>query len=229
MLRERANVPFDKFHFKKQDEKGIKASIQDKFSFIYKTNFWAGNASVSGNGSDKTQTEEIRRELVNIINEFNIKTILDAPCGDFNWMNTIDLNLDKYIGADIVPDIISRNKELYGNGFRRFKVLDITSSALPDVDLLFCRDCLVHLSFSDIKKTFLNIKKSSIKYILTTTFPGCEENEDITTGDWRIINLEKHPFNLPKPIKLINERCTEGNGTYSDKSLGLWNTDCLKY
>ena len=63
--------------------------------------------------------------------------------------------------------------------------------------------------------------------MLTTTFPDCDENIDIVTGDWRIINLERAPFNFPKPIKMINEKCTEGNGTYSDKSLGLWPIDQL--
>jgi hypothetical protein len=51
---------------------------------------------------------------------------------------------------------------------------------------------------------------------------GPDQNLDITTGDWRIINLEKAPFNLPEPIKIINEKCTEANGSYADKSLGLW-------
>ena len=68
----------------------------------------------------------------------------------------------------------------------------------------------------------MNIKRSRILYLLTTTFPDCEENEDITTGDWRLLNLERPPFNLPPPIQLINEGCSESNGKYSDKSLGLW-------
>jgi hypothetical protein len=57
---------------------------------------------------------------------------------------------------------------------------------------------------------------------MTTTFPECDENKNITTGDWRIINLELSPFNFPKPLYLLNENCTEGEGTYKDKSLGLW-------
>ena len=68
----------------------------------------------------------------------------------------------------------------------------------------------------------VNIKKSGITYLLTTTFTQCHENVDIVTGDWRIINLEKPPFNFPPPVRIINEKCTEGNGTYADKCLGLW-------
>ncbi len=45
---------------------------------------------------------------------------------------------------------------------------------------------------------------------------------DIGKGLWRTLNLEIHPFHFPKPITVINEHCTEGNGEYSDKSLELW-------
>jgi hypothetical protein len=57
---------------------------------------------------------------------------------------------------------------------------------------------------------------------LTTTFPGCASNEDIVTGDWRPLNLQLAPFNLPAPDLLINEQCTEGGNLFADKSLGLW-------
>ena len=76
--------------------------------------------------------------------------------------------------------------------------------------------------YSDISSAIKNIKQSKITYLLTTTFPNCELNEDITTGDWRLLNLEKQPFNFPPPLRLINEQCSEGGGLYKDKSLGLW-------
>jgi hypothetical protein len=47
-------------------------------------------------------------------------------------------------------------------------------------------------------------------------------NADIQTGGWRPINLQLPPYNLPKPIKLIDERCPLED--YRDKSLGLWKT-----
>ena len=30
------------------------------------------------------------------------------------------------------------------------------------------------------------------------------------------------PFNFPPPLRLVNENCTEGDGAYGDKCLGLW-------
>ena len=61
-----------------------------------------------------------------------------------------------------------------------------------------------------------------VDYLLTTTFPSCDQNEDIVTGDWRLLNLQRPPFNFPPPLRLMNERCTESRGAFGDKSLGLW-------
>ena len=47
-------------------------------------------------------------------------------------------------------------------------------------------------------------------------------NIDIVTGDWRPLNLERPPFGFPPAHELINEQCSEGNGAFRDKSLGLW-------
>lgn len=42
------------------------------------------------------------------------------------------------------------------------------------------------------------------------------------TGDWRPLNLERPPFNFPPPAELLAEGCTEAEGRFLDKSLGLW-------
>jgi len=56
--------------------------LQDKFSRIYSENIFGGTESRSGGGSDMVQTEEVRRLLPGLIQEFHIQTFLDAPCGD---------------------------------------------------------------------------------------------------------------------------------------------------
>jgi hypothetical protein len=218
----RYHVPFDYQFFKKLADKGISYSRQDTFKQIYQTNLWNGVGSVSGNGSNLIQTMEIARHLPILIKEYKIKTILDIPCGDFNWMSRIDLDINEYIGADIVEDIIIKNLQTYDHKKYRFLNLDLTRDDLPKVDLIFCRDCLVHFSYEDIYLAFKNIKKCGCKYILTTTFTGFPSNHDIVTGDWRPLNLELSPFNLPEPIEVLNEKCTEGDGEFADKSLGLW-------
>jgi hypothetical protein len=63
--------------------------------------------------------------------------------------------------------------------------------------------------------------------LLTTTFPEHDQNSDIVDGDWRLLNLQRAPFLFPGPLRLINERCTEADGAYDDKSLGLWRIDSI--
>ncbi|MEO8451290.1 MAG: hypothetical protein ABI647_15960 [Gemmatimonadota bacterium] len=87
---------------------------------------------------------------------------------------------------------------------------------------MLCRDCLVHLSFADVGRALANIRSARITYLLTTTFPEEALNVDIATGDWRPLNLEREPFSFPPPLALLPEGCTEGDGRFQDKSLGLW-------
>ena len=178
--------------------------------------------SVSGPGSSLVQTSEIRRRLPVLFASLDIDSMLDAPCGDLNWMRHVDLRLEKYVGIDIVPSIIEQNRRQFENRNRKFYVSDMTNDFLPRCTLVFCRDCLVHFSFEEIWATLRNFYNSGAEYLLTTTFPNRQSNYDIQTGDWRPLNFQLEPFNFPAPLRLINEHCTEGNGKFSDKSLGLW-------
>ncbi len=178
--------------------------------------------SISGPGSSLKSTTEIRRSLPLLFACLEINSMLDARCGDFNWLRHVDLKLEKYIGVDIVPSIIEQNRIRFENRNRKFFAADITVDFLPKTDLILCRDFLVHLSFAEIFSALHNFYQSGAKYLLTTTFPKSPGNSDIKTGDWRTLNLQLPPFNFPSPVKLLNERCTEGCGKFADKSLGLW-------
>jgi hypothetical protein len=191
------------------------------FTRIYQGNLWGGRESVSGPGSDLVQTEQIRLALPGFLARRGVGRMLDIPCGDFNWMQHVDLDGVAYIGADVVSELVERNRRFEAPG-RSFAHLDLTKDPLPAVDLVFCRDCLVHLSFADIQAALENVAASDASYLLTTTFLDHEENRDISTGDWRPLNLCKPPFNLPAPLEVLSEACSQHNGRYRDKSLGLW-------
>jgi hypothetical protein len=197
-------------------------NIEDIFTDIYRNNGFIGKDSVSGPGSDVRQTGTIARELSGLFGAFNISTMLDIPCGDFHWMRNVDLKKTDYTGADIVEELIQGNRVKYGRDGVRFQHLNLITDNLPKVDLVFCRDCLVHFSFADIALALVNICNSGSKYLLTTTFVGRKKNRDIRTGSWRPINLERFPFEFPTPLKVIPEGCTEDGGAYEDKSMGLW-------
>lgn len=197
------------------------APIRSVFTKLYYEPV-ADRDSLSGSGSDLIQTAAIARELPRVIGELGIETMLDAPCGDFYWMRHVKLNLTKYVGVDVIRELVMRNAERFGGNGKLFMCLDVTTDKLPQVDLIFSRDMTVHLSTNDAIAALKNFKRSKSEYLLTTTFPATEVNEDILTGEWRPLNLQRAPFNFPEPLRLNNERCTEDGGKYPDKSLGLW-------
>lgn len=195
---------------------------KELFTKYYINNTWSGKESLSGPGSDLEQTKYLIPELQILLSDFKIKSILDVPCGDFNWMKRIDLKGIKYTGGDIVEKMIERNNRRYQKENVSFKIIDIINDKLPKVDLIIVRDCFVHLPYEDIFSALDNIKNSNSKYLLTTHFtwnaPG--NNKDIPVGAWRRINLQKEPFNFSYPKQMI----IEGNiqSLDRDKTLSLW-------
>lgn len=221
MSERRGSVPFDPEHFGRRAEAGERLDRTATFREILRTNHWAG-ASVSGEGSSDDQTRALRAALPPLLASLGVRTLLDVPCGDGDWIATMPLPGADYIGGDLLPELVERNKARHAAPGRRYLTIDLLTTPLPSADLLLCRDCLVHLSFADAALALGNIRRSPVTWLLTTTFPDERENRDITTGDWRPLNLERPPFGFPPPAGLLVEECTEGNGLFRDKSLGLW-------
>ncbi|MBF4990618.1 glycosyltransferase [Methylophilus sp. QUAN] len=198
--------------------------LKEKFSEIYDKNIFGGRESRSGEGSDLVQTKVIREQLPKIIEMLSVKTFLDAPCGDWYWMKETELRVQQYIGVDIVEPMINKHMSEFGGATRTFKCLNLAEDTLPKADLIFSRDCLVHLKFDDALKILRNFKQSGAKYLLTTTFTDRSYNNDLIGQDsfWRALNMQLAPFYFPEPILTINEGCTEEAGQFQDKSLGLW-------
>lgn len=166
-------------------------------------------------------TETIRTEIPALMQRLELRSLLDIPCGDHNWMSSV---LDKnkwiqYIGGDIAPELIQKNRERFPG--RNFGVVDLVSDQLPGADLILVRDGLVHLPHEFVIKAIQNIKASGSRYLLATTFPG-RPNKDIQVGQWHPMDLSDKIFGLGQPTELINENCKEGDGQFKDKSLGLW-------
>jgi hypothetical protein len=197
------------------------------FTLFYQTNYWGGSESASGPGSDMGETQVIRTMLPELVKKYSWKRFVDIPCGDWNWMRTVDLGVEHYFGGDIVPDIVESNTKKYGNDQRTFQVVNLMETPLPSGDVLFCRDCLVHLSYEHIGQFLCLLHKSGIRYLLSTTFTARDCNSDIVTGSWRAINLEKAPFNFPAPLEIIIENSSERGGRDIDKSLALWEVRSL--
>jgi len=105
---------------------------------------------------------------------------------------------------------------------RRFVVLDASRDALPAVDLIMCRDLLIHLSLADCFSVLKNFVSSGSRLLLTSHFESRSSNPEIVSGDFRPINLCRAPFNLPQALRVINERSNLGDGEFTDRSMALW-------
>jgi len=194
----------------------------DVFSDYYRRNKWGDADSRSGKGSNLLATQELRKILPELVSELNVDSFLDLPCGDYFWMQHVDLGASRYTGGDIVSELISDNRASHGRDGVTFEVIDLIQGPIPRHDLVFTRDCLVHLSTDHVKAALRNIKASGSEWLLTTTYPGTGTNAEISTGQWRSLDLEKPPFSLGAPTKIVAEGMEQEKGQGPNKMLGLW-------
>jgi SAM-dependent methyltransferase len=192
-------------------------SLSERFSAIYRNRVWTNGrsaGSLSGYGSELENTECLRHRLTELLSCLEAHSLLDIGCGDFRWMKEITFQ-HKYIGVDIVPEVIETNNVMFRSKQRSFQALDATQDPLPQVDSILCRDVLFHLSFRDIWRLIENIRASGSLFLLATTDRGTNYNADIFSGDFRMLNLRKAPFFFPTPMQSILDDAVSPGRTLS--------------
>lgn len=161
----------------------------DAFTAAYEYNLWSGRESRSGTGSDKVETREVVPALISWLKDNEIKSMVDLPCGDMNWMpEVLDAVSIDYTGCDIVPEIIKENRKRYPQ--YNFRILDAVTNAPVEAEVIFCRDMLGHLEDDEVKACLANFAESGAQWLITTTFPQIHTKREIVTGSWRPINME---------------------------------------
>lgn len=207
----------------------MSSSLKKAFEQAAAENYWSDADSVSGPGSNMEATRIIRKEIPVLLQQLAVKSMLDAPCGDLFWMKTILPEIKNagvvYHGADIVQSLVERHRQNFKDHSIHFHQLDITKGPIPAVDLVFTRDCFIHLSYINIYRALRNYKKAGVKYLLTNTYTNPERENVNVDGFFlwgRALNMEKPPFSFGKPLHLVIEGCTEKDGAFSDKSLAVW-------
>lgn len=193
------------------------------FSAIHAANAWGDSESSSGPGSSRDRAASFLADLITLVQTLKGATLLDAPCGDFNWAEPLADSVDRYIGVDVVPALIKANRQRWASSRRQFLCRDMVRQQLPSADVVLCRDALVHLSERDIFAALRNFGRTGAEYLIATTFLGDHRgNPDIATGGWRPLNLQRPPFSFPAPLQLVDEQCHHSGGIYADKRLALW-------
>jgi len=183
-----------------------------------------GAESANGPGSHLANTVAVRRWLPSVIERYHITLMLDAPCGDLNWMQHMLPHLEHYIGWDVDPGNIvqaeSRMEEL-GSSLRCVNLLTVPPEEIPPVDLIFCRDFLQHLPNDQIQRVLDKFIEGGAPYLITNSYRGadnyaveCPEGghtgavgsrETLPGYYYRPANLEAEPFNLKGRVEAVVE------------------------
>ncbi|MEA2830289.1 MAG: hypothetical protein QOF22_1037 [Bradyrhizobium sp.] len=187
------------------------------FTNIFRKNWWNNGESRSGWGAELKRTVSIRAELPEFVRRQSIGSLLDAPCGDFHWMRHVQWPAGfRYIGADIVPDLVIENRRKYPGV--EFLELDILRDRLPDADAWLARDLMIHFPDEAIRNALSQFRRSKICYLLATTYPNALKNTDIKYGQVRHLNLCAPPFSLPPPFTILREDDDSNTG----RVIGVW-------
>ncbi len=187
------------------------------FANIFQKNWWNNAESRSGWGAELKRTASIRSALPEFVRRNSVRSLLDAPCGDYHWMQYVQWPAGfRYIGADIVDDLIAENRSKYPTV--EFLELDILGDRLPDVDAWLARDLMIHFPDEAIWVALKQFLSSRLRYFLATTYPNARKNIDIKFGQVRHLNLCASPFNLPPPSEILREDDDPTTG----RVIGVW-------
>lgn len=190
----------------------------DVFSAIYQRNAWNGVESKSGPGSGAVATIHVAADILRLVDELGIRTVLDAACGDGYWMP----DLPGYVGVDVAPEAIEQARLNHPD--RIYVVGNIVELDLPPVDLIIFRDALQHLPLEVGTAAIAALGASSSRWLLASTYRG-GENIDIDAGDCYAPDLEAEPFGMDPPERLIFDGYgyAAADGVRDPrKHLGLW-------
>lgn len=183
---------------------------KSSFSTIYSLNLWNNNeANIprSGPGSSLDNTTDTIFFINNIINKYDVKSVVDLGCGDLTWMNRTLAFKKDYIGIDISEEIIESNRKNYPD--KTFMVKSIIMDEIPKADLFIIRDVIFHLSNKEIIDLF-NIIKNKYKYLLITNNHNIiVNNDEFDIYHFSKRNLYIEPFNKDKCF--ILEKIQEDN------------------
>jgi SAM-dependent methyltransferase len=128
-----------------------------------------------------------------------VQTVVDAGCGDWQFSRLVDWHAVRYIGLDVVPEVVDANRAAYGTPGIEFVCDDIRHATLPRGDLLICKDVLQHWDVASIRR-FLANNLHRYRYALVTNdvasvhWPADRLNAEIPIGHWRTLDLERPPF-----------------------------------
>lgn len=168
-----------------------------------------------------SQFGEFRRFEM-LLEGFAIKSMIDIPCVDQDWITRAVLGSIRYTGITNTKDQAQALQIQYGGKLRTFLGMDVTVDVLPAADLIVCWDSLCALSEREIKAALVQLKKSGSHFLLMRNYSQQKRNPKEKNSGYEPINWTIAPYHFPEPIITIIEEGSEANGC-----LALWNLDTI--
>ena len=174
--------------------------LQSTFTKVYENNVWGFG---SGPGSLLERNQGYLTFIDQLITQLKIKSILDYGCGDLQFMKYLPQLNQKdftYIGADIVEEVILRNKEEFKDNptysfytFNGEDFLDLlNSNPLIKADMIIVKDVFIH-SPNRLIQEFITDIAPRFQYTLIINdiyaFNPEGGKRDIEGGEYRRVEL----------------------------------------
>ncbi len=154
-------------------------SNENVFSEVYRKKLWgepteAGQLFYSGDGSYDPSAQQYGDLVLRVIEEYGAETVLEIGCGDFSIASHYATRCKRYIGVDVVPDLVEHHRERFGSDTVSFLHADAARQKMPDADLCIIRQVLQHLSNRDIARVLGNTR-SSRRLLVTEHLPAPDQ------------------------------------------------------
>lgn len=194
--------------------------MEERFTRIYTSNAWGSKETPCGPGSTLEACAPIIAKLPIWLDLHSVRSIVDLGCGDFHWMSQVDLGEIEYDGYDIVKEAVQAASKHSASNIA-FHHADILAMQIPKVDLVICKDVLIHLPDADVLTLLQNIRSSGTRLLASTTSPGWNNafRSGMKAGEFSPVDLEAAPFLLPPAINTVE--VPHGNGK-PRKFFALW-------
>lgn len=185
---------------------------KEVFDAIYREGTWgkgSGGTGTSGSGSTLAATALYRQFLQQFMKDNNIKSVVDAGCGDWEFSQALDWTGIDYKGFDIVDSVIAADKQKYGKPNIQFFTANIVDTDLPPADLLICKEVLQHLPNADVAKFLTQLPKYKHVLIMNAVSPVSLSAhnidiklDDVKAGGYRNLDITRPPFSVAgdKPL-----------------------------
>lgn len=160
--------------------------------------------TVCGAGSTLRATSSLRGELAELLRQLNCRILVDAPCGDLNWMSRVDLSDIDYIGLDLDDKIETARAANMNAGSAKLEVRDIVACGFPAGDVLLCRDFLQHLPTQMVIEVVQHVVTSEAQWLIVTSHDVPSNEGDIAIGGFRPLNLRLPPFSW-EPVASLED------------------------